>query len=94
MWLKSLSRDCKRTIGEDALHVQRRWPVSKPLVDGLGGSLYELRSTVDRSEYRIFFYINDSAMVLLHGVEKKTRKAAPADVALARKRMKEDRDAQ
>ena len=81
-----------KVIGEDALHVQRNLPISKPLVDGLGGGLYELRSTVAKSEYRIFFYINDSVMVLLHGYRKQTQKAPVSEVALARKRMKEVSD--
>ena len=72
--------------------MQRNWPISKPLVDGLGGGLYELRSTVAKSEYRIFFYINDSVMVLLHGYRKQTQKAPVSEVALARKRMKEVSD--
>jgi phage-related protein len=91
-WLKALGRPQMKVIGEDALHVQRHWPISKPLVDGLGGGLHELRSTVMRKEYRVFFYINDSVMVLLHGYQKKTQKAPATEVALARKRMKEDSD--
>jgi len=91
-WLKALGRPQMRVIGEDALRVQRNWPISRPLVDGLGGGLHELRSTVAKKEYRVFFYINDSVMVLLHGYRKQTQKAPADEVALARKRMKEDND--
>ena len=90
-WLKVLGRAQMKVIGEDALHVQRNWPISKPLVDGLGGGLYELRSTVARREYRVFFYINEGVMVLLHGYQKQTQKAPAGEVALARKRMREDK---
>src|SRR5437868_183832 len=43
-WLKSLPREERHTIGEDLLTVQHGWPVHKPLVDNLGGGIWELRS--------------------------------------------------
>jgi phage-related protein len=68
--------------------VQWRWPVSKPLVDGLGKGLYEVRSTVDDVEYRVLFCIIDGTMLLLHGFIKKTR-TAPREIAIGRERKKE-----
>ena len=69
--------------------LQWRWPVGKPLVDGLGAGLYEIRCTHGRNEYRVFFCIVMSTMVLLHGIEKKTRRTPRSDLETARKRMKE-----
>ena len=96
-WLRGLAGDVRRQIGWDVGLVQERWPVGKPLVDGFGGGLYEVRTTSDKNEYRVFFYIereqivvvHSSTMVLVHGIHKKTQKTPATDIALARQRMKE-----
>lgn len=88
-WLRSLGREVSKTIGSDILTVQWSWPVGKPLVDGLGRGLYEIRSTHKRKEYRVFFGLVTSKLVLLHGLVKKTRTTPRADLELARKRLKE-----
>ena len=88
-WLRSLGREVSKAIGSDILTVQWSWPVGKPLVDGLGGGLYEVRSTHDRKEYRVFFCIAQSKLVLLQGIVKKTRTTRSADLELARKRLRE-----
>jgi phage-related protein len=80
--------EAKTEIGADVERVQWRWPISKPLVDALGGGLFEVRTTVDRVRYRVLFCIKDSTMVLLHGFIKNTR-TAPADIAIARARQRE-----
>jgi phage-related protein len=97
-WLRSLPRLVRREIGADIFRVQCTWPIGKPLVDGLGGGLYEVRTSYDREEYRIFFFVEGTnivlirgTMVLVHGIHKKTQKAPNAAVTLARKRMKEDK---
>lgn len=46
-WLRSLGKEVSNAIGSDILTVQWSWPVGKPLVDGLGGGLYEIRSSAD-----------------------------------------------
>ena len=51
--------------------------------------MYEIRSTYDRKEYRVFFCIAHSKLVLLHGIAKKTRTTRSADLELARKRLRE-----
>src|SRR5262249_39705617 len=85
-WLKSVGKSVSTVIGADIQRVQWRWPVSKPLVDGLGGGLYEVRSTVDDVEYRVLFCISDGCMVLLHGFVKKSQKE-PKEIKLGRERM-------
>ena len=81
--------------------MQWQWPIGKPLVDGFGGGLYEVRTSYDREQYRVFFYVegetlvllhaetDQGTMVLVHGIHKKTQRTPPATIALARKRMKE-----
>ena len=95
-WLLGLARDARKQIGWDIGQVQERWPVGRPLVDGLGRGLYEVRTTFGKNEYRVFFHIErdkvvvlHSSMVLVHGIHKKTQKTPAADVELARRRMKE-----
>jgi phage-related protein len=95
-WLRGLAREACRQIGWDIGLVQERWPVGRPLVGRLGGGLCEVRTTFDKNEYRVFFYIEreqvvvvHSTMVLVHGIHKKTQKTPAADLALAQRRMKE-----
>lgn len=87
-WLRGLTREAKTEIGADIERVQWRWPLTKPLVDGLGGGLYEVRTKVANLQYRVLFCIHGSTVVLLHGFVKKTR-TAPAELALGRARQKE-----
>jgi phage-related protein len=77
-----------KEIGSDIERVQWQWPVSMPLVDGLGGGLYEVRTKVDKVQYRVLFCIAGSNMVLLHGFVKKAR-TEPDDIALGRRRQRE-----
>jgi phage-related protein len=99
-WLLSLAKEVRQEIGADIGRVQWQWPVGRPLVDGFGGGLYEVRTAYDGEQYRVLFYIERDAlvlvhaeargtMVLVHGIHKKTQKTPAAVIALARKRMKE-----
>lgn len=87
-WLRELPLEAKKAIGSDIERVQWQWPVSMPLVDGLGGGLYEVRTKVNRVNYRVLFCIAENAMVLLHGFVKKVR-TSPDEIALGRKRQKQ-----
>jgi phage-related protein len=100
-WLLSLSKEVRREIGADIARVQWQWPIGKPLVDGFGAGLYEVRTSLAGEQYRVLFYVEGDAlvlvhgesgratMVLVHGIHKKTQKMPAALIALARKRMKE-----
>lgn len=75
---------------------EERWPLGRRLVGRLNGGLCEVRTTFDKNEYRVFFYVEreqvvvvHSTMVLVHVIHKKTQKTPPADIALAQRRMKE-----
>jgi phage-related protein len=88
-WLKAQNAEARQQIGADIMKVQWRWPVSKPLVDGIGGGLYEVRTTVGRREFRVFFAVERGTMLLLHGFHKTTRKAPGREIDLARRRLRE-----
>lgn len=62
--------------------------MGKPLVDGFGEGLYEVRTTVHGDIYRVLFCLDGATIVLLHGFQKKTPKTRKSDLDLARRRMK------
>jgi phage-related protein len=88
-WLKSLPAELRKEIGSDVEQVQWRWPVGKPLVEGFGRGLFEVRTSSDGNIYRVLFCLDGSTMVLLHGFKKKSRRTPKPDLDLARKRQKE-----
>lgn len=88
-WLKDLDPDVRKEIGSDVQVVQWRWPVGKPLVDGFGDGLFEIRTNVAGNTYRVLFCIDGSTIVLLHSFMKKARKTPKAELDLARKRQTE-----
>ena len=88
-WLQKLNREERKTIGSDILAVQYAWPVGKPLVDSLGGGLWEVRSKLKDRIARTLFIVVDQEIVLLHGFVKKTQKTPSQDLDLAKKRQSE-----
>ena len=88
-WLKALSKADRQTIGEDIAYVQYKWPIGKPRVDHLRGSIWEVRSKIGNRIARVLFAVEQSEMILLHAFVKKTQQTNPADIELATKRLKE-----
>jgi len=88
-WLKELPDEVRRAVGGDIWLLQREWPVGKPLVDGFGDGLYEVRTEIDKNIYRVLFCFSEETIVVLHSFQKKTMKTPKQDVELARKRQKE-----
>lgn len=88
-WLRSLAKEERRQIGEDIAYVQFKWPIGKPRVDHLRGSVWEVRSNLDNRIARTLFAVAGGRMVLLHGFIKKSQRAPEADIELAIKRFKE-----
>jgi phage-related protein len=88
-WLKGLPAHVRREVGSDIQQVQWRWPIGKPLVDGFGNGLYEVRTGVDTNIYRVLFCIEGGMMVLLHGFTKKSQKTPAADLETAKRRQRE-----
>ena len=86
-WLKEQPRADQKVIGADILAVQWKWPVGKPLVDSLGGGLWEVRSSLGDRIARVFFVVVNEEIVLLHGIIKKSRTAPKKELDLARARQ-------
>jgi phage-related protein len=89
-FIKALSREDRRIIGNDIATVEFGWPVGKPTCGALGRGLWEVRSSLTSNRIaRVLFMLHQGEMVLLHGFIKKTQKTPKTDLDLARKRMKE-----
>ncbi len=89
-WLRELSADDRRKIGEDIATAEFGWPVGMPLCRSLGKGLFEIRSNVsDGRIARVMFAVAAEKMVLLHAFIKKTQKTPKPDLELAANRAKE-----
>lgn len=86
-WLKGLTKEEKRAIGEDIKTVELGWPIGMPLTKPLGDGLHEVRTSLPNGRIaRVIFYIDAmQRLVLLHGFIKKTTKTPDDDLDLARK---------
>ncbi len=93
-WLKALDKADRQVIGEDIAYVQYKWPIGKPRVDHLRGSIWEVRSKIGNRIARVLFAVEQSEMILLHAFVKKTQQTNPADIELATKRLKEWKNGQ
>lgn len=85
-WLKGLSSEDRKRIGEDIKTVEFGWPIGMPVCRPLGDGIYEVRTGLLRNRIaRMLFYIDKRRrMVLLHGFIKKTQKTPDEDLDLAR----------
>ena len=86
-WLKKLTRDERKMIGEDIKTAQFGWPLGMPLVRKIDANLWEVRSTLPGKIARILLTVQDGTMVLLHGFIKKTQKLPTSDKRLAQTRL-------
>jgi phage-related protein len=73
-WLKDLSAQDRKTIGEDIKAVQFGWPLGMPLLVRIEGDIWEVRIKLDNRIARVLFVIVNKTMILLHGFIKKDKK--------------------
>lgn len=88
-WLKDLPGPDRKAIGDDIRTVQFGWPLGMPLVRGLGGGMWEVRSRLRGRIARVLFAIYEGEAVLLHAFIKKTEQTPQLELRLARKRLGE-----
>ncbi|MDP2367154.1 type II toxin-antitoxin system RelE/ParE family toxin [Rhodoferax sp.] len=89
-----MDRADRQPIGEDVAYVQYKWPIGKPRVDHLRGSIWEVRSKIGNRIARVLFAVEGSEMILLHAFAKKTQQTNPSDIEMATKRLKEWKNGQ
>lgn len=87
-WLKELSKEDRKKIGEDIKAVQIGWPIGMPLIKKLGKDLWEVRTNLDKRIARVIFTFFEGAIVLLHGFIKKTQKLPSNELNIAMDRNK------
>jgi phage-related protein len=85
-WLRSLSAEDRKRIGQDIKTAEFGWPIGMPVCRLLGEGIYEVRTSLKQNRIaRVLFYIDKKGrMVLLHGFIKKTRRTPDDDLGLAR----------
>ncbi len=88
-WLRTLSATDRKLIGENIKTVQFGWPLGMPLVDHLGGDIWEVRSRLDTRIARMLFANEGDVMILLHAFIKKQQKTPKPDLDLAKDRLKQ-----
>jgi phage-related protein len=86
-WLKELTRDDKRIIGEDIKTAQLGWPLGMPLIRKMDKNLWEVRSSLQDGIARVFFTVDGSQMILLHGFIKKSNKTPQNELNTATTRL-------
>ncbi len=86
-WLKELTRDDKRIIGEDIKTAQLGWPLGMPLIRKMDKNLWEVRSSLPDGIARVFFTVDGSQMILLHGFIKKSNKTPQNELKTATARL-------
>ncbi len=61
-WLKALSPDDRKRIGEDIKTVEFGWPIGMPVCRPFGGGIYEVRTLLSQNRIaRVLFYIDRRA---------------------------------
>jgi phage-related protein len=89
-WLKELSAEDRKIVGEDIKDVEFAWPIGMPLCRSLGQGLWEVRSNLTQARIaRVLFCESEGRMLLLHAFIKKTQKTPASDLELAVKRKRE-----
>lgn len=91
-WLRGLSVEDRKAIGNDIAVVEYGWPIGMPTCRPLGAGLFEVRTNLPGGRIaRVLFCPTAGHLVLLRGFIKKTQKMPPADLKLGRSRQKDVR---
>ncbi len=86
-WLKHLTIQDRKIIGEDIKTVQFGWPLGMPLIKKLEPGLWEVRSRLVRKIARVIFTVSEEHIILLHGFIKKSQRLPEEDLRIARQKL-------
>ena len=92
-WLKSLTIEQKKAIGEDIKTVQFGWPLGMPLVEKISSHLWEVRTRFSDGIARVLFTVDGNLMILLHGFIKKSQKIPQAELNTTKSRLRKYQEA-
>ncbi len=67
--LKTLTPDERKAIAVGIRTTEYGWPLGMPTCDSLGHGLWEVRVSLKDKIARVFFCMEGSRMILLHGIE-------------------------
>lgn len=87
-WLKAMTREDRRAVGEDIKTAQFGWPIGMPLIRKLDKDLWEVRTHLEDGVARVVFTVRDNRMILLHGFTKKSQKTPKNELETAQNRLK------
>ena len=93
-FIRQLSAEEKKVVGEDLKAVQIGFPIGMPLCRPLGDGLYEIRSSLpSKREFRLIFFFDRArqCLLVLHALFKKSAKLPKSDLDLAWRRKEEFR---
>ena len=89
-WLKAQDDEDRKAVGQDLMRAQWRWPIGMPLCRPMGQGIWEIRTELPNNRIaRVLITLDSEVLVALHAFIKKTQKTPPAELAIARKRLKE-----
>ena len=88
-WLRDLSTQDRKKIGDEMKTVQFGWPLGMPLVRKMDKNLWEVRIRLENRIARILFTVGGQSMILLHGFIKKSQATPQDDLDLAKARLKQ-----
>lgn len=91
-WIKELSAEDRKMIGQDLRLLQESWPIGAPLCKALLArpGFYELRSKTSRIKaLRIIFSVESGRFVLLNLFVKKQDAVPNSEIRLADRRLTE-----
>jgi len=91
-WLKGLTSDDRKIVGEDIRTVEVGWPIGMPVCKKIANypGLWEVRSSITGGRIaRVLFHVKNGEMILLNGFEKTTQKTPKNELDLADKRKRE-----
>ena len=86
-WIRSLSDEHRKTIGEDIKTLQFGWAIGMPLARKLKPDLWELRTMVSIGIIRVFFTIYENNIVLVHGFIIKSQRTPLNELNIAKRRL-------
>ena len=86
-WLKELLRDDKRIIGERHQNSPTWLALGNAAYQMMNKNLWEVRSSLPDGIARVFFTVDGSQMILLHGIIKKSHKTPQNELNAANTRL-------